>query len=58
MAVYVTIALLVSGRFRRSRRRRLFRSWQETFGLFLGLAWACTGLYLIATFYRQDFFGK
>jgi hypothetical protein len=58
MAVYVTFALLAGGRLRRSRRRRILRSWQETFGLLLGLAWACTGLYLIAVFYRRDFFGK
>lgn len=58
MAVYVTLTLLAGGYFRRSRRRRMRRSWQETFGLLLGLAWACTGLYLISLFYRQDFLGK
>jgi len=58
MAVYVTLALFAGGHFRRSRRRRMIRSWQETFGVLLGLAWACTGLYLISLFYRQDFFGK
>jgi hypothetical protein len=58
MAVYVTLSLLVGGHFRRSRRRRIYRSWQETFGLLLGLAWACTGLYLISRFYRNDLFGK
>jgi hypothetical protein len=58
MAVYVTLALLAGGRFRRSRRRRMLRSWQETFGLILGLLWACTGIYLISTFYRGDVFGK
>jgi len=58
MAVYVTLTLLAGGYFRRSRRRRLRRSWQETFGLLLGLAWACTGLYLISRFYRDDFLGK
>jgi hypothetical protein len=58
MAVHVTLTLLAGGYFRRSRRRRLRRSWQETFGLLLGLAWACTGLYLISLFYRQDFLGK
>jgi hypothetical protein len=58
MAVYVTLALLAGGHFRRSRRRRMSRSWQETFGLLLGLLWACTGLYLISTFYRSDVFGK
>jgi hypothetical protein len=58
MAVYVVVTLLAGGRLRRTRRRRIFRSWQETFGLLLGLAWACTGLYMIATYYRADLFGK
>jgi hypothetical protein len=58
MAVYVTLTLLAGGHLRRSRRRRLLRSYQETFGLLLGLTWACTGLYLISLFYRQDLFGK
>jgi hypothetical protein len=58
MAVYVTLALLAGGHLKRSRRHRLYRSWQETFGLLLGLAWACTGLYIISLFYRQDFTGK
>jgi hypothetical protein len=55
MAVYVTLALLAGGHLRRARRRLIFRSWQETLGLLLGLAWACTGLYLISLFYREDF---
>jgi hypothetical protein len=58
MALYVTLALLAAGRLNRSGRRRLYRSWQETFGLLLGLAWACTGLYLISLFYRDDIFKK
>jgi hypothetical protein len=52
MAVYVTAALLAGGWFRPGRRRRMRRSWQETFGLLLGLAWACTGLYLLVSLYR------
>jgi hypothetical protein len=55
MAVYVTFALLAGGSFRRSRRRRIRRSWQEIFGLLLGLLWACTGLYFISLFYLDDF---
>jgi hypothetical protein len=55
MAVYVTLTLLAGGHFRRSRRRRITRSWQELFGLVLGLAWACTGLYLFSLIYRDDF---
>jgi hypothetical protein len=58
MALYVTLGLLAGGHLRRSRRQRLVRSWQENFGLVLGLMWACTGLYVISLFYRQDFFGK
>jgi hypothetical protein len=58
MAFYVTLALLAGGRLNRSRRRRLYRSWQERFGLLLGLVWACTGLYFISLFYRSDIFGK
>jgi hypothetical protein len=58
MAIYVTLALFAGGYFRRSRRRRMLRSWQETFGVALGLIWACTGLYLLSLFYRQDLFNK
>jgi hypothetical protein len=58
MAIYVTLTLLTSGHLRRSRRRRLRRSWQETFGLLLGLAWACTGLYILSMFYREDLLRK
>jgi hypothetical protein len=53
MAVYVVAALLAGGWFRKSRRRRIRRSWRETFGLLLGLAWACTGLYLLVNLYRS-----
>jgi hypothetical protein len=58
MALYVVLTLLAGGHLSASRRRRMRRSWQETFGLLLGLAWACTGLYVISLFYRQDFSGK
>jgi hypothetical protein len=53
MAVYVTAALLAGGWLRPGRRRRLRRSWQETFGLLLGLAWACTGFYILVNLYRS-----
>src|SRR5207249_1728945 len=46
MAIYVTTALLAGGWLRRGRRRAARRSWRERFGLMLGLAWACTGLYV------------
>jgi hypothetical protein len=54
MALYVTLALLAGGwiRPRRGRRRRRY-SWREQFGLLLGLAWACTGLYLLVNLYRD-----
>lgn len=51
MAVYMTLALLTGGWLRRRRRRRRARSWRERFGLVLSMAWACTGLYLLATLY-------
>lgn len=54
MALYVVIALMVGGWLRRSRRRRMRRSWRERFGLVLGLLWACTGLYVLAMFYAED----
>jgi hypothetical protein len=57
MALYVTIALLAGGwlPLRRQRRRRQ-RSFTETFGLILGLAWACTGLYVLGLIYKSDLF--
>jgi hypothetical protein len=55
MALYITLALLSGGRLRRSRRRRIKRSWKERFGLLLGMAWACTGLYILSMIYRNDF---
>ncbi len=54
MALYVVAALLAGGWLRRSRRRRIRRSWQERFGLILGLLWACTGLYVLAMLYAED----
>jgi hypothetical protein len=58
MAVYVTTSLLFAGAFRRSRRRRIRRSWQETFGLLLSMAWAIIGWYLIGSFYIADIFRR
>jgi hypothetical protein len=55
MALCVTLAVFASGYFRRSCRRRLWRSWQENVGFLLGLAWDCAGLCLIWLNYRQDF---
>jgi hypothetical protein len=58
MAIYMTSALLAGGHLRRGKRRLHDRSWEEKFGLFLGMAWACTGLYFLACFYRNDFFNR
>jgi hypothetical protein len=58
MAVYVTISLLFAGAFRRSRRRRIRRSWQESFGLILSMVQAVVGWYLIGTFYIADIFRR
>jgi hypothetical protein len=54
MALYVTLALAAGGWFGRRNRRRLAQSWRERFGLVLGLAWACTGLYVLSLIYRED----
>lgn len=56
MALYVTAALVAGGWLGRRRRQRLARSWRETFGLILGLAWACTGLYVLEMLYEGDLF--
>ncbi len=55
MAVYM-VAALWAGRSLRQKRRaeRRVLCWRERFGLILGLAWACTGLYLLSMFYRMD----
>jgi hypothetical protein len=58
MAIYVTSALLAGGHLRRARRSIRGRSWQETFGLLLGLVWACTGLYFLVLFYWRDLFKR
>jgi hypothetical protein len=58
MAIYMTFALLAGGHLRRGKRRLRDRSWEENFGLFLGMAWACTGLYFLVIFYRQDIFKR
>jgi hypothetical protein len=59
MALYMTLALWAGRRLRRRRRGHRFHlSWRERFGLLLGLAWACTGLYLLAMFYRNDLFKR
>jgi hypothetical protein len=52
MALFVTISLLSGGWLRRRRARR--RRGHEVFGLLLGLAWACTGLYILSVIYRND----
>ena len=58
MAVFMTSALLAGGwlgfRKRRGRKVRPL-AWDERVGLLLGLAWACTGLWVLAMVYRDDF---
>jgi hypothetical protein len=51
VALCLGLGLLASGRLRYARRRLIRRSWQERFGLILGLAWSCTGVYLLALVY-------
>jgi hypothetical protein len=58
MAIYMTSALLAGGHLRRGKRRLRDRSWEEKFGLILGMAWACTGLYFLVLFYRNDLFKR
>ncbi len=55
MAVFVALTLLSGGWFRKRKRKALWRSWRERFGLALALVWACLGLYLLSMFYREDF---
>jgi hypothetical protein len=57
MALYMTLALVAGGWLRRRRTRRARRSWRERFGVYLGLAWACTGLYVLYLLYAEDFQG-
>ena len=54
MALFVTISLISGGWMRRRRRRRP-RTGHEILGLILGLAWACTGVYILSLIYRSDF---
>jgi len=54
MAVYMVAALWAGRSLRRKSRYRRVLCWRERFGLVLGLAWACTGLYLLSMFYRID----
>ena len=55
MAVWMVVALLAGGWLRKKHRRRAAaRSWRERFGLLLGLAWACTGLYILFLLYSED----
>jgi hypothetical protein len=56
MAIYVTASLLAGGWLRPNRRRRLKHSWREQFGLLLGLAWACTGCYVLYLIYKHQFY--
>lgn len=55
IALCLLLGLLASGRLRRVRRRLSQRSWQESFGLVLGLAWSCIGVYLVTLVYWDEF---
>jgi hypothetical protein len=54
MAVFVGLALLAGGRFRRRWRRVFPPSWRERFGLLLGCLWVLVGVYLLLLIYRSD----
>lgn len=54
MALYLVLALTAGGWLGRRRRRRAARSWEESFGLVLGLVWACTGLYVLYLIYKEE----
>lgn len=55
VAIYVTSALIAGGWLGRRRRRSRPLDWRDRFGLILALAWACTGLYILSVYYRDDF---
>ena len=54
MAVYMTAALVCGGGLRKSRRRRIRRSFRESFGLVLAMLWAMTGLYVHWLIYSES----
>lgn len=54
MAVYVGAALIFGGALRKSRRRRIRRSFRESFGLALAVLWAATGLYILGLIYTNN----
>ncbi len=55
MAVYMVAGLIAGGWLRMGRRRAIRRSFRESFGLLMGLAWACLGLYVLSMIYRDKF---
>jgi hypothetical protein len=54
MSLFVPASLIFGGWLRRSRRRRMWRSWQGVFGMLLTLAWALLGLYILVKAWRND----
>lgn len=59
LAIVIMSSFLAGGWLRRPRRRSLWLSWQETFGIFLGLAWSCLGIHRIAwLYYKELYFGR
>jgi len=56
LAILIISSFLAGGWLRGRRRRRLWLSWQETFGVLLGLAWACLGIHRLAWLYYTDLY--
>jgi hypothetical protein len=56
IAILILSSFWAGGWFYSTRRRRLRLSWQETFGIVLGVAWSCLGLHRLAWLYYTDIF--
>jgi hypothetical protein len=54
-SLFLLPALVAGGWFRGRRRRRIRSSWRERFGIYLTLAWAALGLYVLGNLYLEDF---
>jgi uncharacterized metal-binding protein len=50
------LASFLAGGWLRPRRRPLWLSWQENFGILLGLAWACLGIHRLAWLYYTELY--
>jgi hypothetical protein len=56
IAIAVFSSFLAGGWLRRPRLSRLCSSWQETFGILLGLAWACLGIHRLTWLYYTELY--